>query len=118
MRHPLLRVFGTGAVLGVAALLSQACSTGCDAELIGRAVAFIDAHQACETDDDCVVIRDFCEELPGGWCGQLQGMNRTGAESPSWHALSEELKGCAPDSCTTCDGLLVPNCSGGFCSQR
>jgi hypothetical protein len=117
MRRRLLRLLATGIALGVAALLSQACSTGCDAEVVNRAVAFIDEHQACETDNDCVNISDFCEELPGGWCGQ-QLMNRTGAESLDWHALSLELRACAPDSCTTCDGLLVPTCSGGVCSQR
>lgn len=112
-----LRTVTGCAALVIAALLSQACSTGCDGETVDRAVAFIDAHQACETDDDCVVIRDYCEEVPGGWCGQI-AMNRVGAESEQWHALSEKLSACAPSSCMVCDGLLVAGCADGVCSER
>ena len=92
------------------------CST-CDDESIDRAVAFIDAHQGCETDADCVVVSDMCEEIPGGWCGQIP-MNREGAESSEWRTLAEEVRSCAPDSCTVCDGALVPSCGNGSCRGR
>jgi hypothetical protein len=101
-------------LLGVAALLNQGCSTGCDDETVDRAVAFIDAHQSCVTDDDCVVIRDFCEELPGGYCGQL-GMNREGAESTEWRSLTADLQDCAPSSCSVCDGGFALRCTNNVC---
>lgn len=109
------RTFTAGALLGAAALLSQSCSSGCDGELIDDAVAFIDAHQSCETDEDCVDIGDFCEELPGGWCGQ-KFMNRAGAVSVEWRELSRQLRSCAPSPCTVCGGLFLPQCSGGVCA--
>ncbi len=59
---------------------------GCDKETVDRAVRFIETHQSCQTDADCVVIRDFCEALPGGYCGQLT-MSRAGAESAEWSSL-------------------------------
>jgi len=96
----------------VAAL--QACSWGCDDATVGRAAAFIDAHQACATDDDCVVISDACGEIPGGNCGQLT-MNRNGAESAEWVSLARELDDCASDSCTVCTAALVPTCTNGTC---
>lgn len=105
-----------GALLALAALLSQACSTGCDAETVDRAAAFVALHQACETDDDCVVIRDFCGELPGGYCGQLS-MNRAGAESSEWGSLEEDLGDCAPSDCAVCDALLLPRCTNNVCSR-
>lgn len=108
----------TAASLGMAALLGQACSTGCDDETIDRAVAFIDTHQECETDDDCVVIHDFCGEVPGAaLCGQLS-MNRAGAESGEWRAITEDLRDCAPSECTQCLAALVPGCGNGVCSER
>lgn len=113
----LLRTLAAAGSLGIAALLAQACSTGCDDETIDRAVAFIDAHQACETNDDCVVIDDYCEEIPGGYCGQLS-MNRAGAESSEWRAITEELRDCGPSECVVCAAALVPRCDNGVCSKR
>jgi hypothetical protein len=104
-------------LLATAALLNQACSTGCDSETVDAAVAFIDAHQACETDDDCVVISDYCAELPGGYCGTML-MNREGAESSEWRALTEDLRDCAPSTCQTCAVLLIPTCTDNLCSKR
>jgi hypothetical protein len=102
---------------GLTALGLYACNSGCDQEVIDRAVAFIDAHQTCSTDEDCVVIDDFCAEIPGGYCGQLP-MSRAGAESAEWQALEGELGDCAPDECTQCLALLIPSCSNGFCNGR
>lgn len=101
------------AIVGVSAA-SYGCSTGCDDETVSRAVAFLEMNQACAVDADCVVVSDFCEELPSGYCGQLT-MNRSGAESAEWKALSDELDECAPSKCTVCDAALVPSCRAGSC---
>jgi hypothetical protein len=102
---------------GVAALGLYACNSGCDQEVIDRAVKFIDEHQSCSTDEDCVVINDFCAEIPGGFCGQLS-MSRAGAESTEWQALESELGDCAPDDCEVCLAALIPSCQNGFCDGR
>jgi hypothetical protein len=94
-----------------------ACKNGCDAETVQRAVAFLDSHQSCETDDDCVIVSDFCEELPGGFCGQLP-MNREGALSKEWQALDAELRDCGPDSCSVCGAASIPTCTAGSCRGR
>lgn len=98
-------------------LLLQGCTSGCDQATLDRAVAFLDTHQACETDADCVVVKDQCGELPGGHCGQLS-MNRTGSESTEWQALTKELEDCAPDSCELCLAQLIPSCTDSVCSKR
>lgn len=93
------------------------CESECDQETVDRAVAFLDAHQSCETDDDCIVVSDFCAEIPGGYCGQL-AMNREGAESAEWQALERALSDCGPSSCTVCDAALEVACTGGSCRGR
>ena len=100
-----------------AALALLGCESGCDEEAIDRAVAFIDANQACETDDDCTVVHDFCAEIPGGFCGQI-AMSEQGAESGAWKAIERELSDCAPSSCEVCLAGLVPTCTAGSCSPR
>ena len=74
----------------------------------------MEAHQSCETDEDCVVVSDYCEELPGGWCGQLT-MSREGADSAEWGEIDAELSDCGPSECTVCLGALVPTCNKGSC---
>ena len=112
----ILRAIAGGAALGAAILLSQGCSSGCDAGIVDRAVAFIDAHRACETNADCIDIGTFCDELPGGaTCGQ-KAMNLSGAASLEWRTLSQELRACAPSSCPTCDELVEPACTNGACT--
>ena len=101
-------------LIGFGAVGLHACQTGCEKEKIDRAVAFLEAHQSCQADADCVVISDFCEELPGGSCGQLT-MNKQGADSAEWQSLEQELKDCAPDKCTVCLAALIPRCSNGSC---
>ncbi|HEX6767297.1 MAG TPA: hypothetical protein VF103_17485 [Polyangiaceae bacterium] len=90
------------------------CESSCDQKTVDRAVAFMEGHQSCEVDADCVVVGDFCEEIPGGWCGQLT-MNRSGKESAEWRAIEDELRDCAPSKCTVCLGALEPSCSNGSC---
>jgi hypothetical protein len=90
------------------------CDSGCDQKTIDRAVAFRNAHQSCATDDDCIVISDFCEELPGGYCGQL-AINREGYESAEWKTLESRLEDCAPSSCSVCGAALLATCISGRC---
>jgi hypothetical protein len=108
-----IRTAVVGALLA-AAVGATGCRSSCDQETVDRAVAILEANQSCETDADCRVVSDFCEELPGGWCGQLV-MNRQGVESAEWKAVSAELKDCGPSECTQCLGALVPTCSNGSC---
>jgi hypothetical protein len=97
------------------ALAAQACKTACDPATIDRAVQFLRSQQSCEVDSDCVVVSDYCEELPGGFCGQLV-MSREGAASAEWAALDKELRDCGPSECTVCDAAVVPACSSGSCN--
>jgi hypothetical protein len=99
-------------VLGALGL--SGCKDGCDTATVQRASAFVDAHQACDSNDDCVTISDHCEELPGGFCGQVP-MNREGASSKEWQELDAELGDCAADECSVCLALLVPTCTAGSC---
>jgi hypothetical protein len=95
-------------------LFTLGCTDKCDPETIDKAVAFLDSHQSCETDEDCTTVSDFCEELPGGFCGQL-AMSKEGAESSEWKALEQELGDCGPDECTVCNAELIPSCGNGSC---
>jgi hypothetical protein len=99
------------------AVCLQGCESGCDDETVERAVAFLDAHQSCETDDDCVTVHDACEEIPDGYCGQI-AMSREGAESSEWNDIQAELEDCAPSECTVCGAALVPRCFEGSCDSR
>jgi hypothetical protein len=104
-------------LVGAGAVAVSGCGDeGCDPGLIQQASAFIDAHQSCDTDDDCVVVHDACGQIPGGFCGQL-AMNRTGATSSAWRSFEAELHDCAPSSCTVCGAGLVPACRSGSCSD-
>ena len=105
------------AALGLALVSLHGCASGCDEETIDRAVAFLDTHQTCTTNADCVTVSDMCEELPGGFCGQLP-MNREGASSAQWNSIERQLKDCAPESCTVCSAALVPTCTNGACRGR
>jgi hypothetical protein len=96
-----------------AALAAQGCKT-CERKTIERATAFLEAHQSCEVDADCVAVSDYCEEIPGGFCGQLV-MNRAGSSSPEWAALDAELKDCSPSDCEVCLAAVVPTCTDGSC---
>jgi hypothetical protein len=107
--------YASGAVGLAIALLG--CESGCDEEAIDRAVTFIEDNQACETDDDCVTISDFCAELPGGFCGQI-ALSKQGAESTTWKSIESELSDCAPSSCDVCVAALAPTCTDGSCSGR
>jgi hypothetical protein len=107
---------GVAAALLAAAVGVMGCRSTCDRDTVDRAAAILEANQSCETDADCRVVSDFCEELPGGWCGQLV-MNRQGTESAEWKAVSAELKDCGPSECTQCLGALVPTCSNGSCGS-
>ena len=106
-------------VFGAVALAVVGCDGDtCDEEVVDRARAFVDAHQSCETNDDCSVVSDACGEVPGGFCGQL-AMNREGAESAEWKALERTLKACAPpSSCVSCAAGLGTGCKDHSCRGR
>jgi hypothetical protein len=98
----------------VGALGLSGCKEGCDAETVQRASAFVDAHQACDSNDDCVNVTDHCGELPGGFCGLLP-MNREGASSAEWQQLDAELGDCSPEECAVCGAYREPTCTAGSC---
>ena len=108
--------FAAALLLTVPVAALQACSTGCDDATIQQAVAFIDAHQICATNDDCRVVAAGCAEIPGGLCGQ-HAMNRQGAESAEWASIAHELDDCSPDSCEVCAAALIPTCTNGCCTD-
>ena len=105
------------AFAAVALAIAGCESDSCDEEVVDRAEAFVDAHQSCQSNDDCTVVSDSCGEIPGGFCGQL-AMNREGAESAEWKARQRELHACAPSSCVVCDAALVPTCKDNSCRGR
>jgi hypothetical protein len=98
-----------------AASAAQGCKTACEPKTIDRAVAFLNAHQSCEVDADCVVVSDYCGELPGGFCGQLV-MSREGASSSEWASIDAELKDCSAEECTQCLAAVLPACMDGSCN--
>src|SRR5688572_21777240 len=53
--------FGVTIVVGLSAL--GGCDSGCPPQLVNDAVKFVDAHQSCLTDDDCVLVWNQCGEL-------------------------------------------------------
>lgn len=100
----------------VGALATAGCQGGsCDQALVDRAESFIKAHQGCETDADCVIISDYCETLPHGFCGQLV-MSKAAKTSPDWVEINQELLDCSPSKCTVCAGAREPRCTNGSCN--
>ena len=72
-------------------------------------------NQACQSDDDCVVVTVGCAEVPRSHCGQVQ-LNHEAAESSKWKALSKDLSDCESGSCAQCGALLIATCAAdGFC---
>jgi hypothetical protein len=108
------RLFG-GVFVALSAFGLVGCKADeCDPGLVDRAVSFLNAHQSCTVNDDCVVVGDFCETLPGGYCGQLV-MNRQGRDSAEWADLTKALKDCSPSECTVCGAAVIPGCTSGSC---
>lgn len=87
----------------------------CDDEVkvVGR---FLDAPEnlSCASDDDCVVVQTGCHPYPRSTCGQGQ-LNRQGADSKRWRALSNDLFDCQDEPCTQCLARLLPSCTQGYC---
>jgi len=91
------------------------CKSGsCDRELVDHAETFLEAHQSCVTDADCVIVKDFCGTLPNGYCGQLV-VSKDGKDSAEWSDISDALKDCSPEECTQCLAARVPACNDGRC---
>ena len=101
--------------VGIVVVALSGCSDEvCSEDTVDRAVAFMETHQSCETDADCVIVSDFCKTLPGGFCGQLT-MSRDGEQSAEWRAITAELDECSPEECTQCLAALEPSCFEGSC---
>ena len=101
--------------LVTAAAVPAGCKSGsCDPDLVNHAVEFLEAHQSCAVDADCVIVPDFCGTLPNGFCGQLV-MNAEGKASSEWADISKELDDCAPEECTMCGAARGTACSEGSC---
>jgi hypothetical protein len=104
--------------LAIAALCivgAPSCSSECDEVLIDGAREFINAHQQCQTDNDCAVGHVGCSELPGSFCGQVT-LNRDAAQSEKWQIFEQKLSECGSGhECAVCAGALVPSCTEGSC---
>jgi hypothetical protein len=107
MRNLVLACF----VLGGAAL--PACG---DCEHEQSAVRqFIETHQSCEVDADCVVVTTGCFTIPSGLCGQAI-MSREASETVEWAELQRDLFDCSEDPCAVCNAALSPgSCLEGSC---
>jgi hypothetical protein len=109
------KTLGVVFLVGLSGVLVSACGDeGCNPDTVERASAFLDSHQRCNTDEDCVIVSDYCGEIQGGFCGQLT-MNHEGASSREWRALDAELRDCGPGSCVECGAALTPGCRSGSC---
>jgi hypothetical protein len=104
-----------GAAL-VAIMGLSGCESGCNEQTVERAQRFLESHQSCDVDADCVIVDDFCGEIPGGetHCGQLT-MNRQGEQSGEWKRIKEDLGDCAPSECARCLSLRGTGCTNGSC---
>lgn len=108
------RFWGLGTIVAAGGLVAACKAEVCDPDLVNHAEAFLEAHQACETDADCVLVSDYCGTLPNGFCGQLV-MNRAGEASAEWRDLSDALKNCAPTDCAVCLAIRGVGCKDGSC---
>jgi hypothetical protein len=92
------------------------CEEECDQATVDRTVQFLENHQSCEVDADCVIVSDFCGEIPSenALCGQLT-MSKQGEQSAEWQEIEEELDDCSPSECTECLAARVPRCANGSC---
>ena len=109
-----IRRGSAGAAL-VAAVGLWGCESGCNEQAVERAQRFIETHQSCEGDQDCVIVDDFCGQIHGEHtlCGQLT-MNRQGKESAEWREIEEELGECTGE-CARCLAARGVGCSNGSC---
>ena len=111
--------FGEACVVGlwIASLGLSGCETGCGEETIARAERYLESHQSCRLDSDCVTVSDFCGEIGNGLCGSVV-MNRDGENTAEWQELEEELADCAASECDGCEAAVVPACGSlGSCSK-
>jgi hypothetical protein len=109
---------GEACVVGlwIASLGLWGCETGCSEETVARAERYLESHQSCRFDSDCVTVSDFCGEIGNGLCGSIV-MNRDGENTAEWQELEEELADCAPSDCSDCEAAVVPACGSlGSCA--
>jgi hypothetical protein len=62
---------------------------------------FIETHQSCEVDADCVVVTTGCFTIPS---------------TVEWAELQRDLFDCSEDPCAVCNAALSPgSCQEGSC---
>jgi len=108
------RLLALASLVAVAATATGCKADACDQDLVTRAESFLEAHQSCAADADCVIVGDFCGTLPNGYCGQLV-MNRAGKASAEWADLTDALNDCAPTDCAVCLAVRGVGCKDGTC---
>jgi hypothetical protein len=94
----------------LAFLLLPGCSD-CENEQ-ATAREFIETHQSCEVDADCVVVSTGCFTIPSGVCGQAI-MSREASRSVEWIEMQGDLLDCE-EECVMCNGGL----SAGPCVEN
>lgn len=94
---------------------SDACADETDA-----AVAYLEAHSACETDADCQALYADClfdGRAPGECSGRF--FVNTDATAADFDALNEAIRACLPAPEDTCGGCAtdtyLPACNDGTC---
>lgn len=89
------------------------CSN-CDDE-VAAAKSFLEepTNLVCKSDEDCAAVPTGCAEAARSFCGQA-ALNRDAAASAKWQQISDSLADC-DGTCDQCDGLLLAQCSEGFC---
>ncbi len=103
--------------LGIALTFSLLPGCGdCENEQ-ATAREFIETHQSCEVDADCVVVSTGCFTIPSGLCAQAI-MSREASRSVEWSEIQGDLFHCE-NECATCNAALSPgpcvenSCRGG-----
>jgi hypothetical protein len=79
--------------LGIALTFSLLPGCGdCENEQ-ATAREFIETHQSCEVDADCVVVSTGCFTIPSGLCAQAI-MSREASRSVEWSEIQGDLFDC------------------------
>jgi hypothetical protein len=105
----------TGAGVALNLFLLPGCGD-CENEQ-AAARQFIETHQSCEVDEDCVVVGTGCFTIPSGLCSQAI-MSREASRSVEWSEIHGDLLDCENECVAVCGAALnagpcVENSCGG-----